>query len=107
MIAVDHRQGFAAGREVDDILAAEIFAQNDGCWELKHSVIAAVLAAGPVREMDPLRPEPDDDVIWSRVGRNVRRKRKEGGRAPSGISAPLQGSAQEIGWGKPDQGHGA
>ena len=42
MIAVDHRQGLPARREVDDILAAEILAQDHRRRELERPAIRSV-----------------------------------------------------------------
>src|SRR5215213_5270083 len=107
MIAVDHRQEFPTRREVDDILAAEILAQDHRSRELERSTVRSVRFTAGVREPNPLWPEPDDDVGRRSIKLDLRQERKERGRAPQRVITSLERSIHEIGWGKPDERHGS
>ena len=108
VVAVDHRQGDAVGRQVDDVLAAEVLAQHDRRREMEGAASGAVVLAGAVREVDPLRPHADEDV-----GRRSRSALTSAGNAKSAVvhqvspSRCSQRAAQEVRRGKADQGHGA
>src|SRR5215217_3790302 len=107
MIAVDHRQRFLARREVDDILAAEILAQDHRRREPERPAVRSVWFIPGVRDPNTLWPEPDDHFGRRSIEWDVRQERKERGLAPHLAITSLERSGYEVGWRKPDERHGS